>query len=114
MAIEVEQIDRTVDTDDPVFRAQSATAQMTFIFPTTLDHDLLIHTVTSDGPGGMSGLLDHVCREYECEHVRFSTPLSDQLDHKLDGFERVEETIDRGPMEGEKWVCLDGYWRVDD
>lgn len=112
MSVEVEQIDRTRDTGDPVFRAESDVAEMTFILPSTRDHDMIIHTVRSDEPGGMSGLLDHLCHEYDCEYILFSTPLSKQLDRKLDGFERKSEIIEDGLMAGSKWEYLEGHWDV--
>ena len=111
--VEVEQIDITRDTGDPVFHAESDNAWMDFIFPSTREFDLLVHTIQSNEPGGMKRLMDAICSEYDCEYVRFSTPLSDQLPNKLNGFERVVETIPDGPMAGEPWECLDGHWNTD-
>lgn len=111
--VTIQQIATTEDTGDAVFRAESDNARMSFLFPTGREHDMLIHTVSSDEKGGMKSLLDAVCREYDCEYLRFSTPLSDQLPNALSGFEKVVETIEDGPMAGEPWECLDGTWNVD-
>ena len=111
--VEVEQINETRDTGDAVFRAESDSAEMTFIFPSTREFDLIVHTIRSRKSGGMRRLMDAICREYDCEYVRFSTPLSEQLPNKLNGFERVVETIPDGPMAGEPWECLDGHWNTE-
>lgn len=111
MTVEVKQIDTTVDTGEAVFRATSDRARMTFLFSKTTDHDMIIHTVRSEEPGGMSELLDYICEEYECEHLRFSTPIGNSLQQKLNGFEKVVETVERDGQ-AMRWECLDGHWNV--
>ena len=112
--VAMEQIGRTEDTDDPVFKAVSDVAQMTFIFPSEGDRDMIIHTVESEVPGGMSEMLDSVCGAYDCLKLRFSTPVNDTLEQKLHGFEMDSEKVDRGPLQNERWVYLDGEWNPEE
>jgi hypothetical protein len=112
MGIEVNEIATTQDTGESVFRAKSDKARMEFLFSTTTEHDMIIHMVTSEEPGGMSELLDYICGKYDCEHLRFSTPIGTALQEKLNGFEKVIETVERDGR-NMRWECFDGHWNVD-
>ena len=110
--ITIEQIDTTRDTGEPVFRAESDRAECIFVFPREADRDMIIHNIRSEERGGMSELLDHICRKYECSLLRFSTPLNDILYDRLHGFEEKSEMVDT--TNGEMlWEYLDGEWQVD-
>jgi len=112
--ITVKQIARTEDTDDPVFRAESDYASMTFLFPPEEPHDVWIHTVRSSENGGMSDLLDHICREYDCRKIRFVNVLNDNIEKKLDNATVIEEVVpEPSPYAGETITCVDVIWSVD-
>jgi hypothetical protein len=111
--VNVEQIDRTEDTNDPVFGADIGSASMTFLFPTEEPHDVWVHTIRSPEPNGMKRMLDHICDEYDCEYIRFVNVLNDNIESKLDGAEVVEETVpEPSPYAGETITCVDVRWQV--
>jgi len=113
-SVTVEQVGCTQDSDDPVFRAAIDESLLNFLFPTDRDDDLWIHMVKSDERGDMKRMLDYICREYECERVRFCTPLNDTLAERLNGFEAESEVIDDPghPMDGHVFESLVGEWQV--
>ncbi|MFW6152992.1 MAG: hypothetical protein ACOC42_01395, partial [Halobacteriota archaeon] len=90
-------------------------AWMDFLFPKDRDEDIWVHMVRSPERGGMKAMLDHVCTEYECQTVRFCTPLNDQLANRLDGFEHESEVIDdpESPFHGSTFESLVGTWEVN-
>jgi len=115
-SVTVEQVGRTQDSDDSVFRATIGESWLDFLFPTDRDDDLWIHMVQSDERGDMKRMLDHICREYECERVRFCTPLNDTLAERLDGFTHESEVIDDPdlPFHGSVFESLVGILEVAD
>jgi len=114
-SITVEQIARTQDTDDPVFKATIGDSYLDFLFPSDRSDDLWIHMVQSRNKGDMKRMLDYVCREYECRRVRFCTPVNDTLAERLTGFTHESEVIDDpdSPYHGSLFESLVGVWEAN-
>lgn len=97
-----------------VFEARTDSSYLQFSFDTVVDDiDLRIYTVRSAETGGMKRLLDYICREYECETVRFVNVISQRLRERLQGFEEktvhVPEDHPSG-VAGQPYQVLDGTW----
>jgi len=114
--VTVEQIGTTERSDNKVFRAECGDSWMDFLFPTDKDEDIWVHMVESAEHGGMKAMFDYICQEYDCESIRFCTPLNETLENRLNGFEHESEIVDDpgSPFHGDRFESLVGTWEVNE
>lgn len=114
--VTVEKDGETQDSGMDVFKASVHDSEMEFSFDTVADGvDLRVYHVRSTQRGDMKRLLDHVCREYECETVRFVNVISERLRKRLEGFEKKTMHVPDDhptPMAGEPYQVLEGDWKM--
>lgn len=115
-----EVLDTTRDTGDPVFRVrvQETGSKMDAILDRA-ERVIRVWHVRSERRGDMSQMLDGLVSELGWTDVCFLSPLDDlkedgatRLIDRLDGFEKVTETIKRPDGKREKQDRYVGTWAV--